>query len=479
MLILDEGLRVMKPDPSSPSGRRKRLFSKVVGVYQTLLRRGLEHFFPDAVLESVSGRSVIDWANSQNRSIFHMNDDPDGLGLRIEFFRTQYRLLPGNPSPFLDSERKLVATILRVMEIRYRAMYDPAAALQYELFHHPLEDLIVAESIAPGETNRIPSALEALRVSSLSTYENRRVSTGVLLLGTTYDPTSPRLAKPPDAPRYGVELSAIKSFHRLCDGLRTVFVVDHEGDLTHTVDLDRWADQVRGSREKSPDFTCPRPYQSHARATRADGHVCLVLSPYQEIKVLAGGTMTFAFSDARWRLLDIPSKFEVWCRAVGASRLKDLAARLFHSALNLSEDRRGALFVVLRDPERSVSRLVDPTDQIDNVNDHPNDDEHPPHRLAKRAMHHLARGRGIGDLEPTVLESLAGIDGAVVTDLQGRLHAFGAILRIPPENLVSHRAVEGSRTAAALAASFHGPVLKVSEDGFLTMFLGGRRIWEI
>jgi hypothetical protein len=41
------------------------------------------------------------------------------------------------------------------------------------------------------------------------------------------------------------------------------------------------------------------------------------------------------------------------------------------------------------------------------------------------------------------------------------------------------RAVEGARTLAALAASYHGPVLKVSEDGFLTMYLGGRRVWEM
>ena len=74
---------------------------------------------------------------------------------------------------------------------------------------------------------------------------------------------------------------------------------------------------------------------------------------------------------------------------------------------------------------------------------------------------------------------MAGIDGAVVTDHEGRLLTFGAILRIDPEALKVARAVEGARTLAALAASYHGPVLKVSEDGFLTMFLGGRRVWEI
>ena len=54
---------------------------------------------------------------------------------------------------------------------------------------------------------------------------------------------------------------------------------------------------------------CPRAYVSHAKATRTGGHVCLVLTPSQEIKVFAAGTMAFAFSDARWRLLDIPTKF--------------------------------------------------------------------------------------------------------------------------------------------------------------------------
>ena len=36
-------------------------------------------------------------------------------------------------------------------------------------------------------------------------------------------------------------------------------------------------------------------------------------------------------------------------------------------------------------------------------------------------------------MDPTVLEALAGLDGAVVTDLDGRLLTFGAILKIDPE----------------------------------------------
>ncbi len=41
------------------------------------------------------------------------------------------------------------------------------------------------------------------------------------------------------------------------------------------------------------------------------------------------------------------------------------------------------------------------------------------------------------------------------------------------------RAVQGARTLAVLAASLQGAVLKVSEDGYLTMFLKGRRVREL
>ena len=52
------------------------------------------------------------------------------------------------------------------------------------------------------------------------------------------------------------------------------------------------------------------------------------------------------------------------------------------------------------------------------------------------------RGQSLIDLDATVLEAVAGIDGAVVTDLEGRLLTFGAILRIGPDALKA-AAVEG------------------------------------
>ena len=468
--------------PSAAVVERERgpgQMSKVVGLYQMLLRRALEQFFPEATLDPVGDRSFIAVEPSPLAANFQFRDDPEGLGLELEWFRALYVLTPGSPRPFLPSERRLVESTVRLLDRRFRALFDPEASGREDLFHYAIEDSIVADDLDTPDAHRIPAALEALRVAALSTYENRRVSTGVLLLGTDHDPAWPDRENSPGAPQYNVRLSAIKTLHRMCDGLRTLLVVDRSGDLAWAVDVKTWADRVSdGTPLPAP---CPRAYEHHARATLSGGHVALVLSPSQEIKVFANGETTFAFSDARWRLMDVRTKFNAWCRGVGDSCPTNLASKVFQAAMNLGEDRRGALFVVLRDPERSLPLLVAPGDRItDEVAvDDPGDPDNLSPRLAKRALHHLARGQNLQEMDVSVLEALAGIDGAVVTDPRGRLLTFGAILRVAPEVVLAPRAVEGARTTAALAASFHGPVLKVSEDGFLTMFLGGRRVWEL
>jgi hypothetical protein len=402
------------------------------------------------------------------------------MSVEILWFGSKYVFQPGSPTPFLPTERRLIEVIIQSLDLRFRALFDPDLANRLSRFHYLTEDLIVTDYLNPVEHLRVPAALEALRVAAISTYENRRVTLGTLLLGTEQDPATPgQLINSAGAPRFNARLTAFKGFHRLCDGVQTLFLVDRQGDLIRIIDVDRWAERTHGT--EPLDHPCPRPYTAHAKATRNGGHVVLVLTPSQEIKVFARGTLAFSFSDARWRLLDIPAKFTVWREAVGKATPPDLALRLFQSALNLSEARRGALFVVLRNPNESASRLIAPSDRIyeEIAFDDPLDPDNLSPRWAKRVLHHVVRGMQFSDLEPSMLEALAGLDGAVVVDLEGRLLTFGAILRIPPEALEFDRAVQGARTLAALAASQFGPVLRVSEDGYLTMFLKGRRVWEL
>jgi hypothetical protein len=106
-----------------------------------------------------------------------------------------------------------------------------------------------------------------------------------------------------------------------------------------------------------------------------------------------------------------------------------------------------------------------------------------PETPSRRHLLHVLAGRTVTDLDPSVFDALATLDGAVVTDRAGQLLAVGAILRHPPATLPGtdkdkEIRSEGARTTAAIAASRYGPVLKVSEDGMMTFF-DGERVWDI
>src|SRR5439155_24575100 len=114
---------------------------------------------------------------------FRLGDPAEGPGVVLKCFRSRYRLVPDETPAFTPEERRLLETILRVMDLRFRALFDLTMANRLEIADHMPEDLVIAEHLRPSDPGRILDALEALRVAGLSTYENRRVSTGALLLG--------------------------------------------------------------------------------------------------------------------------------------------------------------------------------------------------------------------------------------------------------------------------------------------------------
>jgi hypothetical protein len=320
-----------------------------------------------------------------------------------------------------------------------------------------------------ARADRIASVIELLRVAALSSHENRPISTGVLLLGTQTDPLRPDVPVPPTAPSYTESLTATKSFFKLADGVRTVFLANADGRLLDIVGVEKWA--AAACRHQPLQVPCAKAYQAHARATLQHGHVCAVFSPSREIKVFAEGAEIFAFRSAAWHLLDLQAKYRLWAEAVGN---EGLAMRLFQAALDLADAREGALFVVAREPEQAVAQLVVRADRLDL----PMPDA-PGAEPSRRDLLHLLEGRTATDLDGNVFLALASLDGATVVDRSGRLLAAGAILRHPAtDDFGFSGTIEGARTTAAMAASRYGPVLKVSEDGIITFF-DHERIWDI
>jgi hypothetical protein len=395
----------------------------------------------------------------------------DEGSVEITWLGDAYRLEHSNRG-FTEAEIKLLSSIGSVLSLRYRVLIDSAVAVErLDLFRGLPEDRFVSAYLDPSPytrepptTDRVADAIEVLRVSSSSTYENRRINSGVLLFGNWPDPCHTLPPLPDGALRYAQALTTSRTFHRLSDGMRTVALVDGNGLMVDLVDIEEWAAPLGDLGLPVP---CPQRFEAHCRATLCGGHVCLVLTPNGEIKAFAEGMQVFNFLDGRWRLTDASEKYASWKQALDGS---PLAERLFTSALNLAERRRGGLFVVLADPS-AASHILMPHDRLDLISAKASE------LAAQDQFNYLLRGKSALELTPTVLESIARIDGAIVLDRTSNLLAFGAILRhhVDSGPLVA----EGGRTTAAIASSRHGHVLKVSEDGLVSFYAAGRQVWEL
>ena len=445
----------------------------VGALYDSVLQSALRQFFERASLDTETTPSV----SSDGRLSIEPSANPAALIIR--WFGTRYTLRVPGRWPFTAHEVRLAQAIGAVLAARYSAILNPRIiAERNDLFRGMIEDRYVGSFLdhrpyaieaREARADRIASVIELLRVAALSSYENRPISTGVLLLGTSNDPCRPEVPLPATGPAYTESTTAIKSLFRLADGARTVFLANSEDRLLDIIDIERWGSQV--SRHQTLQVPCAKAYQPHARATLQHGHVCAVLSPSREIKIFAEGAEIFTFRGAAWHLLDLQAKYRLWAERVGDEAL---AMRIFQTALDLADAREGALFVVAR-VTNAVANIVAPADRLDV----PHPDSARQGAPSRRDLLELLEGRSLTDLDPNVLAALASLDGAIVVDPNARLLAAGAILRHPPsDELEGGGVVEGARTTAALAASRFGPVLKVSEDGIITFF-DGEKVWDI
>ena len=449
-----------------PADRRRHFLS---GLYGDLLENGIRYFFPGASLQRAEEASE----NMPGLLVAV----PNGGEVAFEWMGSGYSLTAA--AKFSDHERRLLRSIGMVLSARYEMLTNQVLAAQsFQTFRGQPEDRFVSAFLDPAAHasaatiamthDRVADAIEVLRTSSMSTYENRRIATGVLLFGSMPEPCHEPPTTPENALSYTPLLTTVRSFHRLCDGLHTLALVDQNGRLAELIDVREWSEPYHDMPLAVPTAT---HYEAHARATLCGGHLCLILSPNGEIKIYSDGVPVFRFLDGKWRLMDARHRYDMWKVAIGNV---PLAERLFSVALNLVESRRGALFVVLDDTE-SVRELVSQPDLLES----PTRTQLPEGFSSKDQLHYLLRNRSIFDIPSTVLENIARIDGAVVLCADANLLAFGAILHHNSNIEAMNRTVEGGRTTAALAASRYGKVLKISEDGLMSMFHDGKCLWEM
>src|SRR5687768_6646788 len=215
-------------------------------LYDSLLQAALRQFFSRATFET----EPIPSLSSDGRLAIEPTNDPSELTIR--WFGSRHVLHVPSRRPFTAHEVRLARAIGAVLSIRYRAVFDPRQMLERgELFRGAIEDRYVGafvDALAysdPAQTRAdlVATAIEVLRVAALSSYENRSISSGVLILDTDEDAEHPAHAAGHQAFRYTQAVTAIKTFYRLCDGLETVYLISRGGLVLDVLELSRRAPQ--------------------------------------------------------------------------------------------------------------------------------------------------------------------------------------------------------------------------------------------
>jgi hypothetical protein len=266
----------------------------VHALYRDFFVRGVRYFFPDARLHENGAAAEV----AASLNFFSLTDGT----LHLDWLGTQYHLV-SQDNVFSEDELRLLGAIGGVLSARYRGIFSPGSSpYASHLFEGLAEDRYVSAFLdhypyfdgdgLPTERDVVADAIRVLRHSSLITYENRRISTGVILVGAADDPFHLIPELPAGAQPYTSALVSIKSFHRLSDGLNTVFLVDRKGMLLDLVDIEQFAQACCGAVLPAPSAA---RYRAHSLATLNGGHLCLVLTPNGEIKVFGGGVQIFHF----------------------------------------------------------------------------------------------------------------------------------------------------------------------------------------
>ncbi len=298
-------------------------------------------------------------------------------------------------------------------------------------------------------TELLADTLEYLIELSGTRVESRRLTHGVVITDAIDD--EPRLSVP-----YPAGLRDAKRSPLLFDGQRSVLIVDQHG---------RARTELQGHR---PDRLHPSSVPMAAfdrefvdsgslvgQVTRQLGGIGFFLREDRSIWTFLDGQPLVIRRSEHW------SAFPLWlARTLGMSIVESPAVDLIvQAALLVSIREGGAIFGIVEDADHLVG-VVPEKDRYDRRNEYDVDAMRPETRL-----HHLIDG---GDIDAQTLARLGRLDGATVVDRNGRLLTYGSIVTS------SDSQHEGARTAAAKSLSQRAlVVLKVSEDGDITVFRNG------
>jgi hypothetical protein len=367
-----------------------------------------------------------------------------------------------------DRERSALGELLERLPsagVRASSRFRPGSGWQHDLalpaLRRAVRDIVATELLtdyletragAPPHVDLVGDTIDYLIELSGSRVEAHDLTHGVVVADLFHD--TPRLAF-----SYPGDVRTAKRAPLLFDGQRSVLVVDPQGRartelqrhrlgrLTPKIDL-----------TSTPTLGSLASGSLVAEATRTIGGVGFFVRADRTIWTFVDGQPLLVRRAEHWTAFPLELSVSI-ANMIGGGEVAALVAR---TAFIISAQPRGAILAIVDDPGR-LDGVVPLKDRFDLRND-----VDPTAMRTETRLHHLI---DVTSLDEQTLARLATLDGATVLDREGRLVAYGAIVTTADSE---H---EGARTAAARTLSETAEVvLKVSVDGDITIFRGGRAL---
>lgn len=320
-----------------------------------------------------------------------------------------------------------------------RAAFDEYVVARHVEAHHKLN-------------TSVSTILEALHTLSEQSYENKALTFGCII-----DPKPRSQTASATFPKDYLET---KRYKALSDGFRTAYYISDTGRIVNFIDLDRFTKEPLTERNYYPDWAEPI-----ARTSRK-GRCGIVLSRQGDILIFDEGTLRFTYRYGYWQYWNHTHLVNLLRDRARAQRVRPailgrVVGAMYRAALDVSFRRSGGLFVILHN-RNSLHDIVKDGDAIGD-----------PRRPSKdQDFDTVIHKHRIQSLPRAVLVELAALDGAVVLSNSGKVLAYGAVLQ--PKKSARLQDIEGSRTKAAIGASYYGLAVKISADGDISVYHKGK-----
>lgn len=354
--------------------------------------------------------------------------DPQTIAFKVnraDAYRLQFR----RDQPFAQKadparETQVIEAYVTVLERMSNELNGP---LKDDLLSTSQRRVVAESAAEPGKGDELLTVIDHMALWATRLYEGAPIASAIGIDPSVSVPESLPLAK----------LAEQDFFAVLSNGFDTM--------LTLSTDLNFTGHEVLRATPSAGGF-CPWRHSAIAAWTAGvKGRVAVVLNRLGEILIFRDGQLLFARRSGRWHFLTHGPII----RQMRVPKDQDIRKAIYETALDASFARTGACIGVIAAGGMEAAKvMIAETDWLSK------------RRSDKaQAIAAIVGTKKFHELDRTVRQELAAIDGATVIDHVGTVVAVGAILKIDGGS------TGGGRTAAAKKLATLGLGVKISQDG--------------